>query len=133
MSRSGYSHECEDQWALIRWRGAVKAALKGGRGQAFLRETAAALDALPVKELAANTFQADDGAFCTLGAVGAARGMDITALDPDDIATVAAKFGISDAMAREIVFMNDEAGRYNETPAKRWDRMRAWVRQWAEK
>jgi len=37
MSRSGYSDDC-DVWALIRWRGAVKSAIRGARGQAMLRE-----------------------------------------------------------------------------------------------
>lgn len=44
MSRSGYNDDC-DGWALIRWRGAVNSAINGKRGQAFLRELVAALDA----------------------------------------------------------------------------------------
>jgi len=47
MSRSGYSDDCDDQWSLICWRGAVKSAIRGKRGQAFLKEMLAALDALP--------------------------------------------------------------------------------------
>jgi hypothetical protein len=34
MSRSGYSDDidsADDQWALIRWRGAVKSAIRGAR------------------------------------------------------------------------------------------------------
>lgn len=37
MSRSGYTDDCDDQWALIRWRGAVNSAIKGKRGQQALR------------------------------------------------------------------------------------------------
>jgi hypothetical protein len=37
MSRSGYSDDLEN-WSLIRWRGAVASAIRGRRGQAFLRE-----------------------------------------------------------------------------------------------
>jgi hypothetical protein len=41
-------------WSHIRWRGAVASAIRGGRGQAFLREMLAAMDAMPVKRLVAN-------------------------------------------------------------------------------
>jgi hypothetical protein len=38
MSRSGYSDAWDDDtWAIIRWRGAVKQAMNGARGQAFKR------------------------------------------------------------------------------------------------
>lgn len=131
MSRSGYSDDCDDQWRHIMWRGAVASAMRGNRGQAFLRETAAALDAMPVKALIDTQLQAQDGAYCTLGAVGAARGMDMSVLDPDDIETVAGAFGISAAMAREIVYMNDE-GFWCATPQERWVKMRAWVAEWIE-
>ena len=46
MSRSGYGDDI-GQWDLIRWRGAVQSAMCGKRGQAFLKEMLAALDALP--------------------------------------------------------------------------------------
>lgn len=45
MSRSGYSEEL-DQWDLIRWRGQVASAIRGKRGQAFLRAMLAALSLL---------------------------------------------------------------------------------------
>ena len=51
MSRSGYVDDMCDEWALIRYRGAVKSAIRGKRGQAFLREMLAALDAMPEKRL----------------------------------------------------------------------------------
>lgn len=52
MSRSGYSEDWDgENWTFIRWRGAVKSALRGKRGQAFLREALAALDAMPEKRL----------------------------------------------------------------------------------
>ena len=53
MSRSGY-HDGIDQWDLIRWRGAVASAIRGKRGQAFLREMLDALDALPEPKLIAH-------------------------------------------------------------------------------
>lgn len=51
MSRSGYTDDTEDQWSLIRYRGAVASAIRGARGQAFLREMLTALDAMPEKRL----------------------------------------------------------------------------------
>ncbi|MDR5801161.1 hypothetical protein [Caballeronia sp. LZ001] len=107
MSRSGYSDDC-DGWALIRWRGAVNSAIKGERGQAFLSELAAALDAMPEKRLIADELETADGDFCTIGVLGAARGIDMSKLDPDDREAVAEAFNIAPALAAEIVFENDE-------------------------
>ncbi|MBH8611161.1 hypothetical protein I4N56_009575 [Pseudomonas mohnii] len=125
MSRSGYSDDCGG-WDLICWRGAVKSALKGKRGQAFLLELRDALDAMPVKRLIADSLVAE-GEFCTIGVVGAKRGVDMAALDQDDREAVGEAFGISPAMASEIVFMNDEGSWQAETPEQRWVRMRKWV------
>lgn len=137
MSRSGYSDDIEDNWRHICWRGAVASAIKGKRGQAMLIELRDALDAMPVKRLVANELQAD-GEFCTLGVLGAKRGMDLASLDPDCAESVSAAFDIAEAMAREIVYENDEYGgdhqwvdgihKYApETPEHRWQRMRAWI------
>lgn len=125
MSRSGYTEDC-DGWDLIRWRGAVASAIRGKRGQAFLREALAALDALPEKALAADSLRCESGV-CTLGAVGLRRGTDMTAVDPEDHYSVAALFELPHAFACEIMFENDEAGRYDETPRVRWERMRKWI------
>ena len=125
MSRSGYSDDC-DGWALIRWRGAVESAMKGRRGQKFLIELAEAMDAMPVKELIAHEL-VEQGGFCALGVVGQKRGIALESIDPEDSRTVAEQFGIANAMAQEIVFMNDEAAWYDETPQQRWSRMRHWV------
>jgi hypothetical protein len=132
MSRSGYHDDHDDNWSLIRYRNAVSSAIKGKRGQDFLREMVAALDAMPVKELASDSLlNHSTGAVCALGAVGSKRGMDLAELDPDDIETVAAAFGISGAMAREIVYMNDEAAwpEWSENAARRWQRMRDWAQR----
>ena len=76
MSRSGYYDDGgDDLWALICWRGAVKSALRGARGQAFLREMAAALDMMPVKQLIRHEL-IKDGSVCAIGAVGRARRLD---------------------------------------------------------
>lgn len=126
MSRSGYSDD-GDYWALIRWRGAVASAIRGKRGQAFLREMLAALDALPEKELTSYELQAD-GQYCALGAVGKARGIDMSNIDPEDRETVAATFGIPHALACEIMYLNDEDYyRGQETADARFSRMRKWI------
>jgi hypothetical protein len=109
MSRSGYhDDDGDDTWGLIRWRGAVASALRGSRGQAFLRELVTALDAMPEKRLASESLVTADGEFCTLGVVGSARGVELKVLDPEDWTAVAKAFGLSEAMVREIVFENDE-------------------------
>lgn len=126
MSRSGYTEDVEDQWLHIRWRGAVASAIRGKRGQAFLREALAALDALPAPELIPNNLQAE-GAFCTLGAVGRARKAPLEAVDPEDHEGVAALFGVPHALACEIMWENDEGSARAETPRARWERMRRWI------
>lgn len=129
MSRSGYSDEC-DGWALIRWRGAVMAAIRGRRGQQTLRDILSALDAMPVKALAAESLVTEEGSFCTLGALGASRDMQLDQLDPYDSDGVAKAFDIAPALAREIVFVNDEGGPWiQEQPEARWQRMRRWVEE----
>lgn len=158
MSRSGYNDDCDDYLALGRWRGMVASALRGKRGQAFLRELAAAMDAMPEKRLIADELQFD-GEFCALGVVGSARGIDMANIDPEDYDQVANAFGLAACMVQEIVFENDEAfsadeyvdvpvfgpvrpfypeyGRHYVTvrqPRKdsaeaRWAHMRAWVQR----
>lgn len=117
MSRSGY-YECDgggQEWAMICWRGAVASATRGKRGQAMLKEVLAALDALPEKILAAESLVNADGQYCTLGALGRARGIDMAEIDPEDYEAVAETFGIAGALAREIMWLNDE-----EVSAKKW-------------
>lgn len=105
MSRSGYTDDCE---GLNLWRGAVERSIRGKRGQAALKELAAAMDAMPDKVLAAESLVTGDGQFCTLGVLGQARGIDMNAIDPEDWDAVAAKFNLAPAMVREIVYENDE-------------------------
>jgi hypothetical protein len=124
MSRSGYSDDCEP-WDLIRWRGAVNSAIKGARGQKFLRELLAAFDAMPEKRLIANVLESD-GNYCTLGVIAKYRGVD-TNIDPEDHETLADRLGIAEAMIREIVYENDERPYCTEIPEQRWSRMRQWV------
>jgi len=136
----------DDALAHGRWRAAVNRAIRGKRGQAFLREMLTALDALPEKKLIAEELILD-GQVCALGAVGQARGLDMSDIDPRDSDGVHTHFGIANAMAREIIFINDEVdGHYVKiegpprhrwgsqpriyvppTPEDRFEKVRAWV------
>lgn len=128
MSRSGYMDDCDDNWQMIRWAGQVASACRGKRGQAFFVDLLAALDAMPEKRLIANELEADDGNVCALGALGKARRVDMSKLDPDDSQRVAETFDIAEALAREVVYQNDEAALYlRETPEQRFSRIRAWA------
>lgn len=155
MSRSGLSDDDnDDPLAYGRWRAAVRRAMSGRRGQAFLREAIAVLDAMPDKRLIREHLVFDGsqpvwsgsevivgadelvdrngvimpiGSVCLLGAVGQARHLDMSDIDPEDMDTVAPAFDIADSMAREIVYWNDEGGDRNETPEQRWQRMRKWI------
>lgn len=126
MSRSGYTYDSEDHWQYIRFRGAVTSAIRGKRGQAFLREMLTALDALPEKKLVADELEYA-GEVCAIGSVGRMRGIDMSGIDPHDPPQVSHAFGISEALAREIVYVNDEDWIGNDTPEKRFERVRAWI------
>ena len=129
MSRSGYTDDYDNDWSHIMWRGAVASAFRGRRGQAFLRELLAALDALPSKRLVENELECG-GEVCTLGAVGRARGIDMNRLDPEDAYGIAGKLDIARAMACEIMYENDKGGASywnGESPERRFERMREWV------
>ena len=128
MSRSGYHDEVFDEWALVRWRGAVASAIRGHRGQLFLRELLFALDELEDRGLIAGDLINEDGAVCAIGSVGKRRGLDMSKLDPENAAGMADAFGIAEALVREIEFINDEAGPWHhESQHERWRRVREWV------
>lgn len=156
MSRSGYVDDMCDQWALIRYRGAVSSAIRGKRGQAFLREMLAALDAMPEKRLISGVLVFDGqpeiawdvrphedviiggdvlvtgwgeavrvGDVCAMGCLGLARGEKMDGVDAHDAPTVAGLFGIAEALAREVAYINDETG--GASPELRFERVRKWV------
>ncbi len=108
MSRHGYTDDNDDPLAHGRWRGAVRSAIEGRRGQAMLRELLAALDAMPVKEQHPDSFATPEGEFCALGALGAARGMSLAGLEDCDRDEVGRLFGIAPALAAEVMYLNDE-------------------------
>jgi hypothetical protein len=131
VSISGYIEDYSDydtRYPLALYRGTVARAINGKRGQAFFRDLLDALDAMPVKRLIANDLIQEDGAVCAIGALGAQRGVDMKAIDPNDLDAVAAQFNIAHQLAQEVVFMNDEMWTLApETPEQRWVRMREWV------
>lgn len=131
MSRSGYCEgdgSAEDNWRMIRWRGAVTAAIRGKRGQAFLQEMADALDAMPERKLEPHVLVSESGACCAMGAVALARGAATEGVDAEDPRQVAELMGIAPALAAEIAFENDDEWTTAKTPSNRWHYMRDWVR-----
>jgi hypothetical protein len=134
MSRSGYTDACDhENGALACWRGVIASATRGKRGQKFFRDLVAALDAMPVKRLIADELQTEEGEVCALGALGMARGVDMSVIDADDLAAGDAQtqlgdmFDIAEQLAQEAMWENDEAGRGGETAEQRWTRVRAWA------
>ena len=135
MTRHGYTDDVDDVLASGRWRGRVASAIRGKRGQALLKELAAALDAMPEKRLIRYTLQAKDGDCCAIGAVCKAKGKDYTAHQDDDPydleelnAELANELDVPECLIREIEYENDE-GAWKETPEQRWTRIRAWVQK----
>src|SRR5262249_10258562 len=138
MSRSGYSDDIwDDPWQGIMYRANVDRALYGKRGQAFLKEMLAALDAMPDnnKRLIRGSFEDKSGEVSALGAVGRASGNQcigpLDSIDTDievDVKAISKHFGIARCMAAEIMFENDEAFSWTkETPEQRYERVRRWV------
>ncbi len=126
MSRSGYSEDCEN---LELWRHNVERTLGGKRGQAFLKDLRAALDALPEpKRLIAHELKAATGEVCAMGSVGLLRGLDMSKVEDYEPQDVGDLFGISSMMAQEIAYINDEVG-YRETPEARYERVSRWVNE----
>ena len=129
MSRAGYNEDYDNNWEAIAWRGAVASAIRGKRGQAFIKELIAALDAMPEKRLIADDL-INNGKVCAIGSVGVARGIDMTKLDAENAEQIAGAFNIAPAMVREIEWYNDEYCYYlnqTETSEDRWKRMREWA------
>jgi hypothetical protein len=119
----------DDILAFGRWRGAVASCIRGKRGQAFLRELLAALDAIESQRLIGESLENEHGEVCALGAVGRARGLDLSEVDYEDHEAVANFFGIAEKLAQEIMWVNDEWVHRNNVPGmtERYRRVREWV------
>jgi hypothetical protein len=128
MSRSGYTDG--DDWSMIRWRGQVASATRGRRGQKFFRDLLVALEAMPEKKLISGNLISPDGSVCALGALGRERGRisTLVELDPEYCNDhLAGLFDVTHQLIAETEWVNDEVGRYDETPEMRWRRVHAWV------
>jgi len=151
-----YEDDGDDPLAFGRWRAQVKSATRGKRGQAFLRDLLAALDSMPSKRLIAGNLEFDGrpefpypnpwediivggdelvtgrgevvhvGEVCALGALGQARGLDMTKLSVDDPEFIADAFGVAHQLAREIIWVNDDDCK-GASPEERFASVRAWV------
>lgn len=147
MSRSGYIEgeidSREAQLANNCWRGAVASAMRGKKGQAFLRELLAILDAMPEKRLIKDDLITPQGEVCAVGAYIKARGLACEGIDINDFDSISELIGVNAKVIQEIEYENDLASRYIrlphvglphdapwvllETPEERWEIVRNWV------
>lgn len=139
MSRSGYSDDCEN---IALYRNAVDRATYGKRGQAFLKELVATLEAMPEKRLVADVLVEDTGEVCALGAVCKARGFveEGKRYYGAEHEVLSQKLDIAPSLVAEIEYENDENGRKHElvdgywqhqeeTPEARYQRVLAWAKE----
>lgn len=140
MSRSNYSEDI-DQFELECYRQHVNRAINGRRGQQFLRLLRDALDAMPEKELIAESFVDHGNRVCALGAAYLAKYHRAPTNTETD--TIASDLNIAESMAREIMFLNDDDFDHdylshkdeNQNPIPhdirvrrhRWTRVRRWI------
>jgi len=82
---------------------------------------------MPKKKLIVGELVTEHGECCTLGVVCRARGINVDGIDPTDSDVVAEAIGLSEAMVKEIAYLNDEGTWQKETPEQLWGRMRKWV------
>lgn len=100
-------------------------AVKGKRGQSFLRGLVEALDSLPEPKLIRYHY-ALCGDHCALGAVAAHRNLLIADMVIEDVAD---ELDVAPSLAQAIAAVNDESSGpfWEETPEQRWSRVRAWA------
>lgn len=140
MGRSGYCEDYDGEVNPELYRHAIERAIKGQRGQHFLKTLAIEMDAMSEKKLIAGELVDEDGQCCTMGVVLKAKGIDPSPVDYGDREHVARLINIAPSLAAEIAYMNDDdfgleaepkpgaiSGMNTETPEERWIRMRAWV------
>lgn len=104
----------------------VERAIRGKRGQEFLRELKAALESLPKKALISGFMEHDD-MVCALGAVGKARGMnDLERFNDSGTYALSKSLGITQTLATVIIYQNDYCAKMM-MPNVRYDAMLYWV------
>ena len=127
MSRSLYSDDGE---FLDLYRQAVESAIKGKRGQRFLRKLGDALDAMPVKRLITDELVTADGEVCALGCLGLAQNLPMVGVNPEAHGLLSRIFNVAPSLIREVEFENDDHDHWSDAsdnPEVRWYRMRRWV------
>ncbi len=137
MSRCGYNEDGgDDDLALGRWRGQISSALRGKRGQRFLRDLVAALDAMPVKELVSGELETQEGAVCALGCLAKHQEKSVKVSqdwDESDWDKLGEAFNIAPQLAQEVMWINDDDNgrnyyrRVDPDNAKRWRDVREWA------
>jgi hypothetical protein len=105
--------------------------MRGKRGQALLRDLVTALDEMPEKRLVRGVLE-QEGSVCALGAVCKKRGVPMPEIERDDdpgewAETLGATLDIAEQLAAQVMWVNDEYGRHNETPEERWGTVRRWA------
>lgn len=131
MRRSGYVI-IDDPLELGRWRGMVASAIRGKRGQAFLRRLIAALDAMPWKGLIADKLGDEYGRICAVGAALKAAGQNLSNWEPYDHEGLGAALNIHACLVKEVEALNDFEGgpvRPWDLAEYRWARMRYWAEE----
>jgi hypothetical protein len=117
-------------------QGWLRSAIRGKRGQQFLRELVTALDALPTPELCCGALEdAQTGCCCAFGAVRRLRGPENVNLwfhpEEEDMSpyNLAEPFGVSNTLAWAVVQANEEMAESNTEQARRrrWADVRAWA------
>ena len=134
-----------DALELGRWLGRVASAMRGRRGQAFLRKLEAALLALPQKRLIADAI-CQNGEVCMTGALILQQRLDAGMSRDDAMAEVSEAYNFEDedwdedeavaiiegecdvayALAWEAIRINDDC---SGTPEQRYDYCLRWVRR----
>ena len=133
MSRT-WEGESDNPLDWGRYEAAKRSTLRGKRGQVFLRELVAALDALPQPELSEGALgDRRTGCVCALGAVALAQGESFADLAQDDgnwsPDEAAEWYSISPTLANEIISANDgwRDGNTVDVRRSRWRHVRAWA------
>ena len=135
MSRAGFGDD-DGTYPYELWERTVENAINGKRGQKFLHELIAALDALPEKKLISYRLRDDTGAVCALGAVCARKQIDTAPLEPGEDEEylhwppLAGALNISETLVRVVEHENDEADEWCDrklTPEGRWQHVRDWA------
>jgi hypothetical protein len=125
-----------EPWMDGQRAGALRSAIRGRRGQQFLRDLVSALDALPEPELSAGALEdKETGCCCAFGAVRRHRGAESAPLGfhpmEEDVTPdrLTEPFDVSPTLAWAVVSAN-EGWCSSNSPQARRQRFRD-VRRWA--